>query len=82
MVIKENWFEKVAGFKRILLNCLSSGDTSTTFPILIPLGYTLSRPEVTNVSDLTNGTDAIEERTRHELGMVKSDEFFFQVPNK
>ena len=34
------------------------------------------------VSDLTNGTDAIEERARHELGMVKSDEFFFQVPNK
>ena len=34
------------------------------------------------VSDLTNGTDAIEERVRHELGMVKSDEFFFQVPNK
>tara|TARA_B110000858_G_C17665569_1_gene409380 strand:+ start:101 stop:373 length:273 start_codon:yes stop_codon:yes gene_type:complete len=34
------------------------------------------------VSDLTNGTDAIEERARHELGMVKGDEFFFQVPNK
>ena len=50
MVIKENWLEKVAGFKRILLNCLSSGDTSTTFPILIPLGYMLSRPEVTNTS--------------------------------
>ena len=34
------------------------------------------------VSDLTNGTDAIEERARHELGMVKGDEFFFQVINK
>ena len=34
------------------------------------------------VSDLTNGTDAIEERARYELGLVKSDEFFFQVPNK
>ena len=34
------------------------------------------------VSDLTNGSDAIEERARHELGMVKEDEFFFQVLNK
>ena len=34
------------------------------------------------VSDLTNGTDAIEERARHELGMVKDDEYFFQVLNK
>jgi len=34
------------------------------------------------VSDLTNGTDAIEERARYELGMVKGDEFFFQVINK
>ena len=34
------------------------------------------------VSDLTIGTDAIEERARHELGMVKGDEFFFQVINK
>lgn len=34
------------------------------------------------VSDLTNGTDAIEERARHELGMIKDDEYFFQVLNK
>ena len=34
------------------------------------------------VSDLTNGTDAIEERARHELGMVKDDEYFCQVLNK
>lgn len=34
------------------------------------------------VSDLTNGSDAIEERARHELGMVKEDEFFFQILNK
>lgn len=34
------------------------------------------------VSDLTNGSDAIEERARYELGMVKEDEFFFQVLNK
>ena len=34
------------------------------------------------VSDLTNGSDAIEERARHELGMVKEDEFFFHVLNK
>ena len=31
---------------------------------------------------VANGTDAIEERARHELGMVKGDEFFFQVINK
>ena len=34
------------------------------------------------VSDLTNGTDAIEERARHELGMIRDDEYFFQVLNK
>ncbi|MBT3826421.1 MAG: cell division protein FtsB [Nitrosomonadales bacterium] len=34
------------------------------------------------VSDLSVGTDAIEERARYELGMVKKDEFFFQVINK
>lgn len=34
------------------------------------------------VLDLTNGTDAIEERARHELGMIKDDEYFFQVLNK
>ena len=32
------------------------------------------------VKDLKQGTDAIEERARYELGMVKSDELFFQVP--
>jgi len=32
------------------------------------------------VKDLKQGSDAIEERTRYELGMVKNDEVFFQVP--
>jgi cell division protein FtsB len=32
------------------------------------------------VKDLKQGSDAIEERARYELGMVKSDEVFFQVP--
>jgi len=32
------------------------------------------------VKDLKQGTDAIEERARYELGMVKGDELFFQVP--
>ena len=32
------------------------------------------------VKDLKQGHDAIEERARYELGMVKSDEVFFQVP--
>ncbi|MDH5552727.1 MAG: cell division protein FtsB [Nitrosomonas sp.] len=31
------------------------------------------------VSDLKQGFDAIEERARSELGMVKQDEIFFQV---
>ena len=31
------------------------------------------------VRDLKQGTEAIEERARHELGMVRQDEVFFQV---
>ncbi len=31
------------------------------------------------VTDLKQGTDAIEERARYELGMVKQDEVFFQI---
>jgi cell division protein FtsB len=31
------------------------------------------------VRDLKNGTEAIEERARSELGMVKRDEVFFQI---
>ena len=34
------------------------------------------------VKDLKQGHEAIEERARHELGMVKNDEVFFQVPAK
>jgi cell division protein FtsB len=34
------------------------------------------------VKDLKQGSDAIEERARYELGMVKGDEVFFQVPSK
>ena len=34
------------------------------------------------VKDLKQGFDAIEERARYELGMVKNDEVFFQVPQK
>jgi cell division protein FtsB len=34
------------------------------------------------VRDLKQGFDAIEERARYELGMVKGDEVFFQVPGK
>jgi cell division protein FtsB len=32
------------------------------------------------VKDLKQGSEAIEERARYELGMVKNDELFFQVP--
>jgi cell division protein FtsB len=31
------------------------------------------------VRDLKQGTEAIEERARYELGMVKHDEVFFQL---
>lgn len=31
------------------------------------------------VRDLKQGSDAIEERARNELGMIKQDEIFFQV---
>lgn len=31
------------------------------------------------VLNLRNGTEAIEERARHELGMIKENETFFQV---
>jgi cell division protein FtsB len=39
------------------------------------------------VRDLKQGNDAVEERARSELGMIKSDEVFYQVidqplPNK
>jgi len=35
-----------------------------------------------DVSDLKTGTDAIEERARNELGMLKQDEVFFQILDK
>ncbi len=31
------------------------------------------------VRDLKQGLDAVEERARYELGMIKQDEIFFQV---
>ena len=31
------------------------------------------------VNDLKQGTEAIEERARYELGMVRPDELFFQI---
>ena len=34
------------------------------------------------VNDLKKGTDAIEERAREELGMIKEGETYFQVINK
>ena len=34
------------------------------------------------VRDLKQGTEAIEERARYELGMVRSDEVFFQIVEK
>ncbi len=34
------------------------------------------------VRDLKQGLDAIEERARSELGMIKQDEIFFQIQNE
>ena len=34
------------------------------------------------VRDLKQGHDAIEERARYELGMVRNDEVFFQIPGQ
>jgi cell division protein FtsB len=34
------------------------------------------------VADLKQGYDAIEERARYELGMIRQDEVFFQVVEK
>jgi cell division protein FtsB len=34
------------------------------------------------VRDLKQGYDAIEERARFELGMIKSDEVFVQLPER
>jgi cell division protein FtsB len=34
------------------------------------------------VKDLKQGSEAIEERARFELGMVRGDEVFFQLPQK
>ena len=31
------------------------------------------------VNDLKQGTEAIEERARYELGMIRNDEVFFQL---
>jgi cell division protein FtsB len=31
------------------------------------------------VRDLKQGTDAVEERARYELGMIRQDEVFFQI---
>ena len=33
------------------------------------------------VRDLKQGTEAIEERARYELGLIKGDEVFFQIPD-
>ncbi len=33
------------------------------------------------IADLRNGNDAIEERARHELGMIRQGEIFYRVVN-
>ena len=39
----------------------------------------LNRQLEAEVKDLKNGLKAVEERARSELGMIKSDETFYQV---
>jgi cell division protein FtsB len=34
------------------------------------------------VRDLKQGSEAIEERARHDLGMMRNDEVFFQIVDK
>ena len=34
------------------------------------------------ISDLRNGYDAVEERTRNELGMIKQGETFYRIVNE
>jgi cell division protein FtsB len=34
------------------------------------------------VRDLKTGTDAIEERARYELGLIRGDEIFFQIEDR
>ncbi|MEO8411783.1 MAG: cell division protein FtsB [Propionivibrio sp.] len=34
------------------------------------------------VRDLKQGYDAIEERARHDLGMIRQDEVFVQIPGR
>lgn len=34
------------------------------------------------VKDFKTGTDAVEERARYEMGMVKKDEVFYQVADE
>ncbi len=34
------------------------------------------------IKDLRKGTDAVEERARYQLGMIKENETFFRILNK
>jgi cell division protein FtsB len=40
------------------------------------------RRSMPKVRDLKSGYEAIEERARYELGMIKDGEVFVQVPQK
>ncbi|MDW6093833.1 cell division protein FtsB [Vibrio rhizosphaerae] len=71
------WFGKngVADFHRI------SDEIQTQHTVNVNL-QKRNKEMYAEIDDLRQGLDAIEERARHELGMVKEGETFYRVINE